>query len=55
VYVIELKSQPPAVSIQQIRDKGYAEKYAMAQYLMLVGIELDTKKRALKAALQVPC
>jgi hypothetical protein len=48
VYIIELKSQPPAVSIQQIRDKGYAEKYATAKHLTLVGIELDTKKRTLK-------
>jgi hypothetical protein len=48
VYIIELKRQNPAVSIQQIRDKGYAEKYATAKHLTLVGIELDTKKRALK-------
>jgi hypothetical protein len=49
IYVMELKKAPPAVCIAQIKEKGYAEKYATAPYLALVGIEIDAEKRTLKA------
>jgi hypothetical protein len=49
IYVMELKLQSPEASIKQIRDKGYAEKYRKAAYLRLVGIEIDSEAKALKA------
>jgi hypothetical protein len=49
VYIIELKRQVPDASIQQIRDKGYANKYASSPHLTLAGIELDVDKRKLKS------
>jgi hypothetical protein len=54
IYVIELKLAPPEVSLQQIRDKGYAEKYASAPYLRLIGMEIDDKERTLAAWEQAP-
>jgi hypothetical protein len=47
IYIIELKKAPPSVSIQQIKDKGYAVKYASADYVALVGIEIDPEKKTL--------
>jgi competence protein ComGC len=48
VWVIELKKASTAVSLKQIKAKGYAEKYASARYLALVGIEIDTAQKNLK-------
>ena len=44
VYIIELKKQPPEVSLKQIRDKGYGTKYGDRK-LYLVGIEIDDANR----------
>jgi len=44
VYIIELKKQPPEVSLKQIREKEYGLKYGDRQ-LFLVGIEIDDEKR----------
>ncbi|MDR3335130.1 MAG: PD-(D/E)XK nuclease domain-containing protein, partial [Treponema sp.] len=49
VWVIELKRASPKVSLKQIKNKGYADKYAAAPYLALVGIEIDIEQRNLKA------
>jgi hypothetical protein len=48
VYVIELKKASKETAIQQIKDKGYAEKYNDAPYLVLVGIEVDAENHRLK-------
>src|SRR6056297_1546322 len=44
VYIIELKKQPPEVSLKQIKDKKYGLKYTDRK-LTLVGIEIDDKIR----------
>jgi hypothetical protein len=49
VYVIELKLAPPEVSLKQIHDKGYAEKYSSAPYLRLIGMEIDDKEHTLSS------
>jgi hypothetical protein len=49
IYIIELKKAPCEVSLKQIRDKGYGEKYANAPYLAFVGIQIDTEHRSLAA------
>jgi hypothetical protein len=48
IYVIELKVGSVKTALQQIKDRGYAEKYAAAPYLAMIGIEIDTEKRNLK-------
>jgi hypothetical protein len=48
IWVIELKKASTTVSLQQIKDKGYAEKYAAAPFLALVGIEIDIEQKNLK-------
>jgi hypothetical protein len=54
VWVIELKKASTAVSLKQIKDKGYAEKYASSLYLALIGIEIDIAQKSLKAC-EVDC
>jgi hypothetical protein len=49
VWIIELKKASTTVSLKQIKEKGYAEKYASARYLALVGIEIDTAHKTLSA------
>jgi len=44
VYIIELKKQPPEVSLKQIREKEYGVKYSDRK-LYLVGIEIDEEIR----------
>ena len=44
VYIIELKKQPPDVSLKQIKDKQYGMKYGNRK-LYLVGIEIDDENR----------
>jgi len=44
VYIIELKKQPPEVSLKQIRQKEYGMKYSGRQ-LYLVGIEINDERR----------
>src|SRR6056297_2171024 len=44
VYIIELKKQPPEVSLKQIKNKGYGTKYSNRK-LYLVGIEIDDEIR----------
>jgi len=44
VYIIELKKQPPEVSLEQIKNKQYGLKYGDRK-LYLVGIEIDDEKR----------
>src|SRR6056297_2218286 len=44
VYIIELKKQPPEVSLKQIKNKGYGTKYGNRK-LYLVGIEIDDEIR----------
>jgi len=44
VYIIELKKQPPEVSLKQIKNKGYGTKYGDKK-LHLVGIEIDDEIR----------
>jgi hypothetical protein len=45
VYIIELKKQPPEVSLRQIAEKDYAGKYG--GNLFYVGIEIEDEKRNL--------
>jgi hypothetical protein len=45
VYIIELKKQPPEVSLRQIVEKDYAGKYS--GNLFYVGIEIEDEKRNL--------
>ncbi|MDR0909819.1 MAG: ATP-binding protein [Spirochaetaceae bacterium] len=54
IYVIELKLAPPEVSLKQIHDKGYADKYASAPNLRLIGMEINDKERTLAAWKQEP-
>jgi hypothetical protein len=49
IYIIELKKKPPEASLAQIKEKGYAEKYASAPFLLCAGIEINTKRRGLKS------
>ena len=44
VYIIELKKQPPEVSLKQIKEKEYGVKYSDRK-LYLVGIEIDDEIR----------
>jgi len=44
VYIIELKKQPPEVSLEQIKNKQYGLKYRNRN-LYLVGIEIDDENR----------
>src|SRR6056297_2872712 len=44
VYIIELKKQPPEVSLEQIKNKQYGLKYRNRN-LHLVGIEIDDENR----------
>jgi hypothetical protein len=44
VYIIELKKQPPEVSLKQIKNKQYGMKYGNRK-LYLVGIEIDDENR----------
>lgn len=46
VFVIELKRDSSAAALQQIRTKGYGEKYR-GRELYLVGIKIDEEKRNL--------
>lgn len=50
VYIFELKmNQPAAVGIEQIKERGYAEKYRTpARQVYLIGIELSKAKRVIK-------
>jgi hypothetical protein len=48
VYIIELKKQPPEVSLKQIKNKGYGTKYGDRK-LYLVGIEIDDENRNVSA------
>ena len=48
VYIIELKKQPPEVSLEQIKNKQYGLKYGNRK-LYLVGIEIDDEKRNVSA------
>lgn len=43
IYIIELKmNQPANVALQQIKDRGYAEKYALdGRQVVLIGIEIQ--------------
>lgn len=50
VYVMELKRAPAEKALEQIRAKGYAEKYGTDD-LRLVGIEIDDDNRTLKGYL----
>ena len=43
VFVFEFKNDKPEVGIEQIKEKGYAEKYDKKKFF--VGIELDFDKR----------
>jgi hypothetical protein len=54
IYVIELKLAPPEVSLKQIHDKGYADKYASVPYLRLIGMEIDDEKHNLASWKQEP-
>jgi hypothetical protein len=55
IYVIELKVGSVKTALRQIKDRGYAEKYAAAPYLAMIGIEIDPEKRNLKEyGLEVP-
>ena len=47
VYIMELKKAPAEKALQQIREKGYGEKYR-GKNLYYVGIEIDTEQRNLK-------
>jgi hypothetical protein len=49
VYIIELKcNQSATAAIEQIRDKGYHEKYVQSgRKIFLVGINFDMKERAI--------
>ncbi|MFP4462210.1 MAG: PD-(D/E)XK nuclease domain-containing protein [Thermotogota bacterium] len=44
VYIIELKKQPPEVSLEQIKNKQYSLKYGNRK-LYLVGIKIDDENR----------
>jgi hypothetical protein len=44
VYIIELKRQPPEVSLRQIKNKQYGLKYSNRK-VYLVGIEIDDENR----------
>ena len=44
LYIIELKKQPPEVSLKQIREKEYGVKYSDRK-LYLVGLEIDDEIR----------
>ena len=49
IYVLEFKlNQSAKAALKQIRDKGYADKYAAdGRKVVAVGMNFDTKKRAL--------
>jgi hypothetical protein len=47
IYIIELKKDKPGVSLEQIKQKGYAEKYR-GRNINIVGIEIDPEKRNFK-------
>lgn len=47
VYVMELKKAPASKSLDQIKRKGYAEKYS-GKSVTLIGIEIDDENRTIK-------
>ena len=46
-YILELKKAPPEKGLEQIREKGYGDKYP-GKNLYYVGIEIDPEQRNLK-------
>jgi hypothetical protein len=49
VWIMELKKAPPEVSLKQIKDRGYAEKYRSEGNVTLAGIEIDSGARNFKS------
>ena len=46
VYVIEFKVDQPGKALEQIKNKGYHEKYlARKQQVYMVGINFDSKEK----------
>jgi hypothetical protein len=48
VWVIELKTSSAQTAMNQIKDRGYGDKYANAHYLAYIAISIDIEKRTLK-------
>ncbi|MCL2849473.1 MAG: PD-(D/E)XK nuclease domain-containing protein, partial [Micrococcales bacterium] len=50
LYLIELKvDQPPGSALDQIKDRGYADKYGGGTPIHLLGVEISSKTRNLVA------